>query len=335
MARIYFESVKKWAIQNKLPISMTSFSLIFVYLMALGLITDVTYSGDMKCTATEWSDVDNLCYAYMNFTAKEDVFIYPLGYDPWGRNTPFEFSPSVKDWKLQRIWGSGWRDIPLDTGCTGTWCGGKKFNTVDNPAGYSYAFRAGKEYQIRIVAIKSHSAQTIKWWSDDLSVPDPEWAGEIYELKSPCILNKTVQHLNYTECWNVTYDINVTCYPTNETCDNCITNSTGEYCWKEEQRQYQQCQNHYYYTKECAEWDSRQFLKYGDVYILTKEQLGIYCSQLTPSDDIVCDQCGNDGNCDGIIQPGESWAEFKKNKQPKEYGHNENTLKKSIKEYIK
>ena len=66
-------------------------------------------------------------------------------HDPWGRDTPFNFDPNVKEWKLQRSWGKGWRDIPLNKSCTGTWCG---LSNADDERKFSVAFREGKDYQI-------------------------------------------------------------------------------------------------------------------------------------------------------------------------------------------
>lgn len=138
-----------------------------------GAINIIDYSGDSNCTATSWHDsIEEWCYAYINFTVYEDIFWYPVNYDPYGRNQSFNFSPQVKDYKFQRSWGKGWRTIPLDRGCTGTWCGGKfglKFNK------FSIAFREGKDYQVRIAAIKKDSKDIIKWGFGSV---DPIWYGE-------------------------------------------------------------------------------------------------------------------------------------------------------------
>jgi hypothetical protein len=92
-----------------------------------------------------------------------------------------EFDPAVKDWKLQRSWGSGWRDIPLDKTCTGTWCG---LSNKDDQRKFSIAFREGRDYQIRIVAYKNKMTDTIKWGAFDKI--DPLWEG----LKSKTEINK-------------------------------------------------------------------------------------------------------------------------------------------------
>jgi len=154
MKRIYTETVKSWA--TKLGITGgTLIGLIFMYLFAIGAISNVSYSGDMICAGTE----NDPCYAFINFTANEDIFIYPTNYDPWGRNTLFSFDPNVKSWKLERSWGSGWREIPFNKTCTGTWCGAKDSSGCK----YSIAFREGRNYQLRITGYKNSPYDTIKW----------------------------------------------------------------------------------------------------------------------------------------------------------------------------
>ncbi len=174
--RVYKQSIIKWLIEycKKHPyaIGVTSTTLvgsIFLYLSIIGAITINGHSGDTTCLGTE----EDPCYAYINFTAHEDIFIYPTGYDPWGRDTMFEFHPNVKSWKLQRSWGSGWRNIPLDKSCTGTWCG---LSNADDTRKFSIAFREGRDYQIRIVAYKNDPKDEIKWGAFDGEV-DPIWYG--------------------------------------------------------------------------------------------------------------------------------------------------------------
>ena len=170
MARkIYSTSVKIWAKKFGIPSGIIG-SIIFLYILYtifIGAMTIIGYSGNMVCAGTE----DDPCYAYINFTVNEDVFWYPTDYDPWGRNETFGFDPDVKSWVLQRSWGSGWRTIPMDKSCTGTWCGAPD-NT--GTVTYSVVWRAGKSYQIRIIGYKNNPKDTIKW---SFGSVDPYWYG--------------------------------------------------------------------------------------------------------------------------------------------------------------
>ncbi|KKN09003.1 hypothetical protein LCGC14_1050960 [marine sediment metagenome] len=168
--RIYTETVKKWFIRSGIIVG-TLIGGIFLYLIAIGAISNVSYSGDVVCAGTS----DDPCHAYINFTANEDIFIYPIDYDPWGRNTFFDFDPAVKSWKLERSWGKGWREIDLTTNCKGTWCGAPD-NSGRNT--YSIVFRDGKDYQIRITGYKNNPTDDIKWGAfSGVDEIDPIWFG--------------------------------------------------------------------------------------------------------------------------------------------------------------
>ena len=69
--RIYWATILKKYIA--LP-GITLAGLLFMYLIAIGAISNVSYSGDTVCAGT----LSDPCYAYINFTAEEDIFIYPL-----------------------------------------------------------------------------------------------------------------------------------------------------------------------------------------------------------------------------------------------------------------
>jgi len=176
--KIYTESIKKWAIGSGIT-GGTLIGLIFMYLFAVGAISNVTYSDDMVCAGT----IKDPCYAFINFTAEEDIFIYPTGYDPWGRSTLFNFDPNVKSWKLERSWGTSWRSIDLSTNCKATWCGAPD-NSGDTT--YSVAFRKGKTYQLRITAYKIDPTKNIKWGAfSGVDEIDPEWIGlDVVEVLS-------------------------------------------------------------------------------------------------------------------------------------------------------
>ena len=168
--RIYSASIKKWALGAGIS-GGTLIGLIFMYLFSVGAISNVSYSGDSICAGTE----SDPCYAFINFTANEDIFIYPTDYDPWGRDTLFNFDPNVKSWKLERSWGSGWRNIPLDKSCTGTWCG---LSNSKDTRKFAIAFREGKDYQIRITGYKNNPSEDIKWGAfSGVDEIDPTWYG--------------------------------------------------------------------------------------------------------------------------------------------------------------
>ena len=169
MARkIYWATVLKKYVG--IPVG-TAIGFLFIYLIAIGAISNVSYSGDMVCAGT----IDDPCYAFINFTANEDIFIYPTNYDPWGRDTLFNFDPAVKSWKLERSWGKGWREIDLTTNCKGTWCGAPD-NSGRNT--YSIVFREGRDYKIRITGYKNNPKDTIKWGAfSGVDEIDPVWFG--------------------------------------------------------------------------------------------------------------------------------------------------------------
>jgi len=157
--RIYTESAKLWFIENKERLGYSSgVSIIFIillFLSAMGSIEITGYSENIICEGTDYDP----CYVYLNLTANEDIFIYPIGYDPWGRDTPFEFDPAIKSWTMARSWGTGWRNYDLTKPCQYTWCGAPP-NSVDNK--YSLAWREGNDYQIRLEIYKNNATDEIK-----------------------------------------------------------------------------------------------------------------------------------------------------------------------------
>ena len=155
--RVYFQSAKKWAIKAGIPSGIAGFALIFYYILYLQAITITGFSQDTICAGTE---IDP-CIALINFTANEDVFLYPVNYDPYGRDTPFDVDKELKSWKMYRSWGKGWREIKLDQTCQQKWCGAPENNMKDNK--YSIAFRKDKNYTIKIEALKKDPSEDIKW----------------------------------------------------------------------------------------------------------------------------------------------------------------------------
>ena len=150
--RITNERVKKWAISSSI-VGVPTAILIIGLMLNLGVIDVTGYSENSLCTGTE----EVPCYIYINFTVKEDIFIYPS--DNWSL-TGFESDPQPKEVKMYRSWGKSWRQIKLDQSCTGTWCG---LSNSDDTRIFSFAFREGRDYQIRFSIIKSDPEQDIKW----------------------------------------------------------------------------------------------------------------------------------------------------------------------------
>jgi len=166
--RIYQQSLFKWAMGVGIPGGIAGFSLIFLYLSTFDLIEVNGFTGDITCAGT----VENPCLAFINFTAREDIFLYPLQYDPWDRTTPFQTDKDLESWKMYRSWGKGWREINLHETCKGTWCGGK-YGSSSNL--YSFAFRKDRDYQIKIEAVKKDPKDDVKWSFTEYV--DPFWYG--------------------------------------------------------------------------------------------------------------------------------------------------------------
>lgn len=161
--RIYFSTIKKWMLGlgiGSIPVAIG----LFMYLSTLGVITNVVGSGDMICAGTD----EFPCIAYINFTAKDDIFIYPDG--NWSKSL-FYTNGSINEAKIYRSWGNSWREIKLNETCTGTWCGAPNSKGV----AYSFVFRNNQDYMLKITAKKEVSTGNIKWgFGDSL---DPNWKG--------------------------------------------------------------------------------------------------------------------------------------------------------------
>ncbi len=163
--RIYSSRIKKWAIGIGI-IGVPLAALLIWYLVTLGVVEVTGISGDTICAGTEADP----CLAYINFTVKEDIFIYPS--EDWG-STPFYTDVQPKSVEMYRSWGSSWRLINLSKGCTGSWCG-CYWCTKTNTAAFSYAFRNESSYQLKYVALKKDPEDTIKW---GFGPEDPFWYG--------------------------------------------------------------------------------------------------------------------------------------------------------------
>lgn len=209
--KIYLQSAIIWAISIGLITAGTPVFLYFAYSNEIGAINITGKSWTDYCTATSWNE-KNICESYINFTANEDVFWYPVNYDSFGRSTPYIFDPAVKEWKIERKWGNGWREIPLTMPCTGTWCGAKQ----GIPAIYSVAWRQGQQYETRIRAIKQNADDDIFWSLGDF---DPIWFGTQIEPIQKCWNETTI--IKQTVIVKIKVFINETfCsdFPLNKTC---------------------------------------------------------------------------------------------------------------------
>ena len=273
--RIYWETVYKWLIKNKISVSSSSLAVIgiFVYLTFFGLIEVHSVSGDVVCAG---DDIDP-CYGYIDFTPNEDIYIYPIGHDPYGRNTPFEFDKPIKDFSLQRSWGLGYRTINLSK----TWSVKVK---------YAVKFSKGIRYKIRIKVLKDSPLQDIKWWSDGLGVEDPVFlASKNLSIGQVCIRNRTNSVVD--KSWTVELTGTVPCTIHNDTC--LLNKTSNDYyklvSWKEERYSYKN-------ITVCDEWENS--LDYGDKQIPING-LGIKCKPIGKL--ICCDDCVYDGNCNGIF----------------------------------
>lgn len=158
--RLFAETVKRWYLNNKKKslVGAGGASLILLYFAFAfssgALVLQGEWSGGGECEGTDYWSCDIFGTVYAN----EDVFFYPIDYDPYGRETPlFEADPIIKEWKLYRSWGSGWREIPMTKTCTGTWCGGLNGQDVK----YSFAFREGRTYDLKISIWKYNSTDKI------------------------------------------------------------------------------------------------------------------------------------------------------------------------------
>lgn len=231
MKKIYFETIKKWGTNTGIAGGGAIVALLFMYLVSVGAIEVISYSKDSVCAGTE----EDPCYAVIEFLAKEDIYVYPSGYDPWGRNTSFDFEPAVKEWTLQRSWGSGWRSYDLTKTCPGTWCG---LSDKNDERKFSLVWREGRSYKIRIVAYKNSVYDNIKWSAFDGKI-DPFWFSP-YENETNVswdivYFNKTVQSLEWHQV-NESYPVynlvlfNESCDPLNMTCFNCTLNMTVQPC---------------------------------------------------------------------------------------------------------
>jgi len=167
--RVYENTVKRYATK----MNLIGVSLIFVMFMLLTSRGDILltgYSGDSQCAGT----IDEPCYAYLNFTAELDIYIYPTNDTTWAFMT--EPQNAMREIVMQRSWGDSWRTINLSK----TWSTKTK---------YALKLNKGQDYEFRFIGYKYNPTDTVKWGfgfqqenetvSD--SYIDPIWSGYSYK----------------------------------------------------------------------------------------------------------------------------------------------------------
>lgn len=150
--RIYSDKVKTY-LQAIGLVGVPLLFGVFMYLNAMGDITITGHSGDVTCFGT----VDDPCYAYINFTANKDIYIYPIPKED--KIWVFGTNATIKEIIFQRSWGNSWRTIDLNK----TW---------DNNVKYAIKFSNGQNYQLRFIGYKNNPTDVVKWSFADL---DPKW----------------------------------------------------------------------------------------------------------------------------------------------------------------
>jgi len=151
--------------------------LLFAYLSSIGALTVTGYSGDSVCAGTK----EDLCYAYINFTANKDIYIYPN--ETWMLST----NGTAHNIRLQRRWGTGWRTINLT-------------KTYTKSVKYAVKFSIGQKYEVRFVAEKN-PFEDVKWSFGEI---DPWWSSP-WRTRNAVIVNVTQNNTDYQVFLNVSY----------------------------------------------------------------------------------------------------------------------------------
>jgi hypothetical protein len=190
MAKVYIkpEQVKKYA-KITAGVSIPLVFLMFFFLQSKGDIQITGYSGDSICEGT----LSDPCYAYINFTAKKDIYIYPISKQDqvWIFNT----TPTLKDLILQKKVGDNWQTINLA-------------KPMNSKVKYSIKFDSGKSYELKFIGYKKNSYQRVKWSFGDV---DPWWDSGWKQKQNVTITNtnNALNLYNYQVAVNVTFDSNM------------------------------------------------------------------------------------------------------------------------------
>jgi len=256
---------------------------LITFLLSTGSITVDNYAANEYCGGEEvcWLEVYNV-------TFNEDVFLYPMEEEYILNAEP---SDEVKDVRIYRNWGSGWRQINMDTPCRGSWCG-CYWCTTSNTAKYVIAFRANRTYSLRYEVDKSVES-TVRWSINPKGEWKPSKDKDKIKLKEEPIIvyyNKTVDNPYYTyQCYDAQY-----------------TNGTQVQCGDELCPIDWGCNitfhhNYSIVTKNKTIGYLQRLEIQGEIFNVTENQQ--YCEK--QGDTITCDST-LDGNADGICQSGES-----------------------------
>lgn len=219
--KVYQQAILKWALGLGLILGLPIFGY-FTYSNQIGAITILEKNWTDYCNAISW-DKGIVCEVNIKFKANEDTYWYPVNYDPYGRNIPYTFDPNVKEWKFERRWGNGWKSIPLDKPCTGSWCGK---GTV--PVLYSIKWKKEQVYETRITAIKNNPEDNIIW---SFGKDDPIWFGILIEKIESCDYKYSTNEVkDYGICKeSYVYENNITKINETKTKDiRCFTGSHTE-----------------------------------------------------------------------------------------------------------
>lgn len=152
--------------------------------------------------------------------------------------------------------------------------------------------------------ITKRPLQTIKVYSKQLGIADPYIFGVKPKLDTYCLKNKTNTIINESTCknYNQWYNVTIDCsYPHNS--EREFKNGTVQcfHDYNESYRNESSCKT--YKEIICVE-ESKKMLRVGDKWVDPIKDLHMNCKQDKTL--IICDECFEDGNCDGIIQSGES-----------------------------
>jgi len=206
---------------------------LMMFLISLGVITPLEYSGDMNCSGVP----GDYCVAWVKFLVNNDTFIYPSDdVNKWFIDTDRE----VKNVQLYRTWGKGFsednarqgnfkglRRIDLDKPCTSTWCGAPR-NAVDNK--YSIALRQGKTYTWVYVIELYRPGEKVKWWWNEYNVPDPVFNPYAKEVKGSVDIKL---YEGYDEILVHKKNVSWKTYFKNSTCKWLVSNGSYSTCYQE------------------------------------------------------------------------------------------------------